>query len=162
MSNGRSIGIITGSIVGLVAVAVVIVLLADRRAPQEFAIGSPEATIQTYVKAWDRGELETAYAQFSNGARARLSLKQFEAASGDWRASRGGSSYEVLIGRSIVEGSSATVFVIVETRYGAGGGLENNTYREERELRLVLEEGAWRLADALVWLDPADHYHAPE
>ena len=156
MSNGRSVGVIAASIVGLVAVAVVIVLLAERRAPQDFAPGTPEATIQAYLKAWDSGDFETAYAQFSNVARAQLSLQRFENASNDWRANRGDASTAVLIGRSNVNGTGATVTVIVETSYG--DGLANNTYREERELLLVLEDGAWRLARALVWLDPADNY----
>lgn len=160
MSNGRSVGVIAASIVGLVAVAVVIVLLADRRAPQEFAPGSPEATIQAYLEAWDRGELETAYALFSKGVQSRMSIERFERAASQWRANRGSVSNAVLISRSTVGGTGATVVVIVETSYG--GGLANNTYREERDLRLALEGGAWRLADALVWLDPIDFYEVVE
>ena len=161
MSNGRSVGVIAGSIVGLVAVAVVIVLLADRQAPQTFAPGSPEATIQTYMKAWDKGDLEAAYAQFTTAARSQMSLERFEAASSRWRASRHGDTTElVLIERSEIDGSRATVFVIVETSYG--GGLENNTYRTEREVQLSLEDGAWRITDPLVWIEPADVYMISE
>ena len=157
MSNGRSVGVIAASIVGLIAVAVVLVLLADRRATQDFPPGSPQAAIQGYLAAFDDRELETAYDHFSAAARQQMSFAEFEEAASQWRASQGTElTHVVLIAHSTVDGSEATVELIVEATYD--GGLENNTYREEREVRLRLEDGAWRLADPLVWLDPIDYY----
>ncbi|MCI0345829.1 MAG: hypothetical protein L0221_10365 [Chloroflexi bacterium] len=158
MSNGRSVGVIAGSIVGLVAVAVVIVLLAERRGPPQFAPGSPEATLQAYLEAWDAGDLQAAYGTFSTVARSRLSLEEYRVAASDWRTGQGGGDVVnvVLIDRSAIDGSRATVFVIVETSYG--NGLELNSYRSERDVLLTLEDGTWRIADPLVWLDPIAYY----
>jgi len=157
VSNGRSIGLIAGSLVALVAVAIVIVMLADRRQPQEFAVGSPEATVQTYLKAWDAGDLETAYSSFSEAARQRITFDDYVATSKLWRESRGGDVREtVYIDRSTIDGSRATIYLVVETTYGSG--LEVNTYRDQREISLELEDGAWRIADALVFLDLARDY----
>jgi hypothetical protein len=110
VSNGRSIGLIAGSIGALVVVAIVIVLLADRRQPQQFAVGSPEATVQTYLQAWDEGDLETAYSTFTQAARRRITLDDYAAASRFWRQSRGGDIREaVYIDRSTIDGSRATI-----------------------------------------------------
>lgn len=161
MSNGRSIGLIAGSIVALVVVAVVIVMLADRRQPQQFAAGSPEATVQTYLRAWDDGDLETAYSSFSEAARRRITLDDYVATSRFWRESRGGDVREaVYIDRSTIDGSRATIYLVVETTYGSG--LEVNTYRSQREISLELEDGAWRIAEALVFLDLARDYMVNE
>jgi hypothetical protein len=157
VSNGRSIGLIAGSIGALVVVAIVIVLLADRRQPQQFAVGSPEATVQTYLQAWDEGDLETAYSTFTQAARRRITLDDYAAASRFWRQSRGGDIREaVYIDRSTIDGSRATIYLIVETTYGSD--LEVNTYRNQREITLELEDGAWRIADVLVFLDFARDY----
>ena len=157
MSNGRSVGFIAASIIGLVAVAVVVVMLADRRTNQDFPSGSPEAALQAYLRAFDDRNLETAYDHFSAAARQRMTLDEFEGAASQWRASRGPDVRQVVfIAGSRVDGNGATVDLIVESTYD--GGLENNTYREEREALLTLEDGAWRFVDPLVWLDPFDYY----
>lgn len=157
VSNSRSIGLIAASIVGLVVVAIVIVLLADRRQPQQFAAGSPEATVQAYLQAWDRGDLETAYASFSQAAKERITFDDYGAASRFWRQSRGGEVREaVFVDRSVIDGSRATVYLIVETSYGSD--LEVNTYRNQREINLEREDGAWRIAEVLVFLDFARDY----
>lgn len=157
MSNGRSIGLIAGSIVGLVIAAVVIVLLAERREPQQVAAGSPEATVQVYLRAWDRGDLAGSYAQFSSSAQRRMDFDDYQAAANLWHANRGGDVREaVFIDHATIDGSRATVYLIVETTYG--GDLELNTYRNEREIALEREDGAWRIADALVFVDFARDY----
>ena len=157
MSNGRSVGTIAAVIVGLMAVAVVIVLVADRRAPQAFPPGSPEAAIQAYLQAFEDREVETAYEHFSAAAQKRMTLQEFEEAANGWHASQGVElTHLVLIAGSTIDGSRATVELIVESTYE--GGLENNTYREEREALLTLEDGAWRFVDPLVWLDPFEYY----
>ena len=157
MSNGRSVGVIAASIVGLVAVAVVIVLLADRRAPQDFPPDSPEAAIQAYLRAFEDRELETAYDHFSAAAQQRMTFAEFESGESQWRAGQGTEvTHVALIANSTVEGTEATIELIVETTYD--GGLENNTYRDEREVLMTLEDGAWRFVDPLIWLDPFDHY----
>lgn len=157
MSNGRSVGVIAASIVGLVAIAIVVVLLADRRAPQDFPAGSPEAAIQGYLQAFEDRKLEAAYDHFSAAAQQRMTLAKFEEAASQWRASQGPDvTHAVFIAGSSIDGTESTVELIVETTYA--GGLENNIYREERSAQLTLEDGTWRFADPLVWLDPIDYY----
>jgi hypothetical protein len=158
VSNGRSIGLIAGSIVALVVVAIVIVLLADRRQPQQFAAGSPEATVQAYLQAWDREDLGAAYVQFSSSAQRRMAFDDYEAAARYWDSNHGNDIREaVFIDRAAIDGARATVYLIVETSYGSN--LELNTYRNEREISLEREAGAWRIADALVFVELARDYN---
>jgi hypothetical protein len=157
MSNGRSVGVIAASVLAIVGVAVVIVLVAGRREPKAFEPGTPEAALQAYLVAWDAGDLEAAYASLSSAAQRQITFEDYERAARQWRSQQAtGVDRLVLFDRSAGNAERMTVYLIVEETYGDqfGGG----PYRSERQVDLVREDGAWRTAEPLVWLDPADYY----
>jgi len=41
-------------------------------------------------------------------------------------------------------------------------GLSTNSYRSPRSVRMVREEDGWKLADSLIWLDPAEFPSEPK
>jgi hypothetical protein len=59
----------------------------------------------------------------------------------------------VLFDRTDGEGDAVEVHLIVEEFYG--DGLSGDTYRSPRDVRLVREDGEWRIDQPLVWLDLA-------
>ena len=156
MSNGRTVGAIVGTILGIVALAVIIVGLAGRE-PKTFEPGSPEAALQAYLVAWDEGDLEAAYSSFSAAARRGLSFEAYQRAARTWHAQQSSDTRRLLlIDRSTGNAERATVYLILEETYRRD--LSASSYRSQREVSLIREEGAWRIADPLVWLDPADYY----
>ena len=70
---------------------------------------------------------------------------------------RGASGTEpdrtVLFDSSTGTGDRVQLHLIVEEFYG--DGLSGDTYRSPRDVRLVREDGEWRIDQALIWLDPA-------
>ena len=59
----------------------------------------------------------------------------------------------MLFERTTGGGDAVTVSLTVEEF--SGDGLNGSTYRSSRDIRLVRENGAWRIDEPLVWLDPA-------
>jgi len=156
VSNGRSVGVVVGSILAVVALTVVIVVLAGSRGPKSFAAGTPEAELQAYLVAWDAGDLQTAYGAFSSSAQRGLPFSDFERAARNWRSGQASVDRLVLIDRSTGDTDRVTVFLIVEETYGEGFGA--GSYRSTREVEMIREDGAWRIANSLVWLEPAEHF----
>jgi hypothetical protein len=157
MSNTRTLAFIAGGIVALVLVSVVVVLLAGGRQRQEFAAGTPEAALQAYLDAWEEGDAEATWAFFSAEVQEEYTLEDYERAVSDYNLYQypeGGPSRGVYIEGVDGSGERATVQLTVEEHYG--DGLNTNSYRSPRAVRMVREGGAWKLADPLIWLDPAD------
>lgn len=161
MSNTRTLLFIAGGIVGLVIVSVAVVLLAGGRQRQEFAAGSPEATVQAYLDAWEEGDAAAIWAFFSTDAQEEYPLEEYERAVSDYRLYQypdGGPSRSVYIDGVEGSGEQVTVQLTVEEYYG--DGLNTSSYRSPRAVRMVREGDAWKLADPLIWLDPAE-FSAP-
>jgi hypothetical protein len=156
VSNGRSVGVVVGSILAVVSLTVVIVVLAGSREPKSFAAGTPEAALQGYLVAWDDGNFEAAYAAFSSSAQRELPFGDFERAARDWRSGQASVDRLAFIDRSTGDSKRVTVFLIVEERYGEGFGA--GSYRSAREVEMIREDGVWRIANPLVWLEPAEHF----
>jgi hypothetical protein len=156
VSTGRSVGVVVGSILAVVALTVVIVVLAGSREPTSFAAGTPEAALQAYLVAWDAGDLETAYAAFSSSAQGELPFSDWERAARNWRSGQASVDRLAFIDRSTGDSERVTVHLIVEETYGEGFGA--GSYRSTREVEMIREDGAWRIANPLVWLEPAEHF----
>ena len=128
------------------------VLLAGGREAAQFPADSPEATLQAYLAAYEEGDLDAAHAYFSADVREQMDRRRTN------RRWIRGVSMPSPIGPSCSTarptpeiGSSSTS--IVEEFYG--DGLSGDTYRSPRDVRLVREDGEWRIDQALVWLDQA-------
>jgi hypothetical protein len=157
MSNARTLAFIAGGIVALLLVSVAVVLLAGGRQRQEFAAGSPEATVQAYLDAWEEGDAETTWAFFSAEVQEEYTFENYERAVSDYhlyQSPEGGPSRSVYIDGVDGSGDQVTVRLTVEEFYG--DGLNTNSYRSPRAVRMVREGGAWKLADPLIWLDPGE------
>jgi hypothetical protein len=157
MSNTRTLVFIAGGIVALVLVSVAVVLLAGSRQQQEFAAGSPEATVQAYLHAWEEGDPEETWAFFSTEVQEETTFESYERAVSDYhlyQSPEGGPSRSVYIDGVDGGGDQVTVRLTVEEFYG--DGLNTTSYRSPRAVRLVREDGAWKLADPLIWLDPTE------
>lgn len=153
-SGNRMLLIIGTVIVGLVVLTVAVVLVAGSRKPVAYPADTPEGAFQAYLTAFDEGDVEGAYGHFSAGVQERMDLDAYEAAI-DAQAGYYGpqSSRRVLFDRRSGEGDRITLHLVVEEFYG--DGLEGSTNRSPREIRLVHEDGAWRIDEPLVWVDPA-------
>jgi hypothetical protein len=154
MSSTRTLAFIAGGILVLVAISVAVVLLAGGRQRQEFAAGSPEATVQDYLAAWEDQDPAAVWAFFSSEVQAEYSFDEYERAADDYfRYSGQGTSRTVFIDGVDGSGDRVTVRLTVEEYYG--NGLNASSYRSPRTVRLIREDGSWKLRDALIWLDPA-------
>jgi len=157
MSTTRTLAVIAGGIIALVLVSVAVVLLAGGRQRQEFAAGSPEATVQAYLDAWEEGDAAEIWAFFSADAQADYAFEDYERSVSDYRLYQypdGGPTRSVYIDGVDGTGDEVTVRLTVEEYYG--DGLNTSSYRSPRALRLIREGGTWKLRDPLIWLDPAE------
>jgi hypothetical protein len=142
-------------VVALVAVTVTVVVLAGGREAAEYPPDSPEGALQRYLAAFDEADYETAYTFFSDEVRGEMDLDQYESTVRSYGTFSGQPSRRVLFDRTSGEGDRIRVHLTVEEFYGGGGLGGGDTYRSPREVLMVREDGAWRIDEPLVWLDPA-------
>lgn len=149
----RSLFAIGAGIVVLVVVAVIaVVVLGSREAPS-FSADTPEGVVQRYLAAVENEDHETAWAYFSADVQADRSLEEYRRTARDY-AYYGEQSRRVLFDRSEVNGNRARVWLTVEEYYGGGPFGGGETYRSDRQISLVREDGTWRIDDPLIGLEP--------
>jgi hypothetical protein len=139
------IGIVVGS-VALVVLGVLVVLLAGRNQPARAADpSSPVGVVDAYLEALRAGDADRAYGYLSRAAQASTPrdryLERFPRFSPPSQ-----TSTRVLIEPVSAEGDSAEVKVTV-SRFNSGGApFSTNTYHQDYTIRLVREDGAWKIA----------------
>lgn len=142
----RSVLITIGAIVVLVVVAVLVaVFLPDR--PTTYPAGSPEAAFQDYLDAWTAGDLETAYAGLSSTVRSDLDLETYRRIDAEQSWQRTMDRRVVLLGADVT-GERALLRLRIDQF--TSGGFGGDRYSEERTVRMVREDGAWRIDEPLV------------
>jgi len=154
MTANRSLLAIGAGVIALVVVTMAVVLLTDDGSAA-FPSDAPEAALQAYIGALERGDADGAYRAFSSQVRSTVSRDAF-AREVDLRASgseRPDTRY--LVSATHVEGDTARVTITVEEFYADGLGGSTNRY--DHEIHLVREDGAWYIAEPLVWLEPAPY-----
>jgi hypothetical protein len=140
--------------IGAVAIlAVVAVGLSAARDPDQFPADSPQAALQAYLQAFDDEDYEAAYASFSADVRGQMSLEDFERAATDYHLYATESRRVLYDGVETDGDERATLRLTVEVSYG--DVLFADRYSYPTEVRMVREDGAWRIDQALVHLDPA-------
>ena len=140
--------------IGVVAIlAVVAVGLSAARDPDQFPADSPQAALQAYLQAFDDEDYEAAYASFSADVRGQMGLEDFERAATDYHLYATESRRVLYDGVETDGDERATLRLTVEVSYG--DLLLADRYSYPTEVRMVREDGAWRLDQALVHLDPA-------
>lgn len=145
--------------IGVVAImAVVAVGLSATRDPDQFAADSPQAVLQAYLQAFEDEDYETAYASFSAEVQGQMSLEEFERAATDYYQYATESRRVVYDGVETDGDERATLRLTtlrltVEVSYG--DVLFADRYSYPTEVRMVREDGSWRIDQALIHLDPA-------
>jgi hypothetical protein len=147
----RGLLLIGAGIVGLLLITIVVVILAGNVGEADIPPGSPQAAIQAYLAAFEDDNLELAHGFFSNAIREQWSLEDYRRSVEGYGMDRGGQARRVLFDRADETDGRVRVHLTVEEFYG--DGLSGDVYRSSREIRMVREEGAWRLDQRLVWLD---------
>ena len=151
----RSLLLIGAGILALVVVAAVVVLLLGSREPTTFPADSPEGVVQRHLAAFEDGDFETSHASFSSDVRASMDLETYERTAREYGGYQGDTSRRILFDRTDLDGDVARVHLTVEEYYGGGPFGGGETYRSEREIRLVREGGSWKIDDLLIGLEPA-------
>lgn len=150
----RSLLLIGGGIVALVAIAAAAVLLIGGREPTDLPADSPEGVVQRYLAAFDQGDFEAAHTFFSSEVRSEIALDEYERVTRDYGAFPPQGSRRVLFDRTDADGDRSRVQLTVEEYYGGGPFGGGETYRSPREIRMVREDGSWRIDELLIGLEP--------
>jgi len=157
----RPLLLIGVAVVALVVTAIVVVVLAGNRTAQTFGADTPEGTIQRYLLAFDAGDYEAAHAFFSEDVQATMTSEDFEATIDSYGGYVGERSPARQVSFASATGDEDQVRVHLIVEEFVGDGLSGETYRSEREIRLVRQPDGWRIDEPLMWLDPAPPFEAP-
>ena len=151
----RTLAVVAVGIVALVAITAAVVLLLGSREPAILPADAPEGVVQRHLAAFEDGDFETAHAFFSSEVRAEMDVEAYEQLTRDYGMFPTDTSRRVLFDRTETDGERATVHLTVEEYYGGGPFGGGDTYRSPREIRLVREEGQWRIDEPIVGFEPA-------
>jgi hypothetical protein len=150
----RSLILIGAVVVALIVTTAGMVFLAGNRAAQTFPADTPKGTLQRYLTSFDEGEYAASYAFFSDRVHDATGFEAYERAIDAYGYhGNDGTPPRVLIDSVTGRGDHRDVHLTVEEFYG--DGLSGNSYRSEREIRVVRQPDGWRIDEPLVWLDPA-------
>jgi hypothetical protein len=136
------IGIVLGTVL-LIALGIAAVMLAGRaRAPAPVDPASPAGVVQAYVEALRNGETDRARSFLTQSARDGLDKQNFP------RPYHPPSAPErrVLIESVEVGADRARVKVTVSSFSARSEPFSTGTYHSEVEVRLVRENGQWRIS----------------
>ena len=149
---GRSILLIGAALAALVIVSVVTVVAAGGRGVQTYPADSPEGALQRYLRAIEDGDYEDAYTYFSSEVQAVFPEREFADAGGSPGRFDGNTERTVRVERVDVRDDEATVHLSVEEYLDTGFG--SSEYGYQRSVRLVRDEGAWKIDEPLYGLEP--------
>lgn len=121
--------------IGLLALALVVVasLLTMNRSEQNFKSGTPEATVQAYLKAAIDGKNELAISYLTSMTKCTAD---------DLDRTYISDSMRISLLSSEIQGESA--FVKIDAEYSDGGPFGSG-YSEGHSYRLAKESGQWRI-----------------
>ncbi|MFV2063822.1 MAG: hypothetical protein ACC726_09975, partial [Chloroflexota bacterium] len=118
------------------------------RRDASFPPDSPEAAFQGYLHAWDAGDPDGAYAVLSDRARSRVPEREFR------QVHRGSGDESVRVWIDDVSGTDERVTLAVTFESTYPGLLRSERYRDETRIRMVREDGAWKIDTPLVGYHP--------
>jgi hypothetical protein len=135
-------GVAGGTILLVVAGIVAVLILQRQGAPPDLA--TPEGTVRAYIEALDRDRPEDAWALLSTRLQAQNQRDEFIRRAAEQHYGRGS---RITIEPASIEGNTARVELV--RTYRNNGGLfdlfEPSSYSNRESVRLVLENGQWRL-----------------
>ena len=145
----RAVLVVGGAIVALIALAMVVVL-AVPKGPTAYDPGSPEAAFQAFYQAFEAGDVEGGYGLLASSVTDQMTLAQYRRLDSEQGWQRGEDRRVVLLG-SDRTGDRANLRLRIDQF--SGGGLGSNRYSYERTIRLVREDGAWRIDEPIVGIE---------
>lgn len=142
------LGIVAGAL-GLIVLALAAAALAARApAPAPPDLASPAGVVQAYVEALRADDVEGAYALLSAGARASVPLDEFRRRL--YRPyAQDTSADRVLITPITVAADRAEVQVTISRFTARAAPFSTSTYHRDVTVRLVRENGAWRISQPI-------------
>ena len=135
-------------------IAAAAVLLLGGREAESFSPDAPEGVLQRHLAAFEEGDFETAHGYFSSEVRSQMDLDAYEQMTRDSGMIPPDGSRRILFDRADIDGDRARVHLTVEEYFGGGPFGGGETYRSPREIRMVREDGSWRIDETLVGLEP--------
>lgn len=146
---GRLTWLVGGAIaIVLVLIAAATVMLTDDREDASYPSGSPEAALQGYFRAWQAGDVDTAYAALSTHARARVPRDEFRHAQ-TWQ---GDARVRVWIDERTGTTERAVMDLTLEERWD--GLLRPTRDTTRSRVSMVREDGTWKIDTPLVGYYP--------
>jgi hypothetical protein len=138
----------------VVLVAGAVVLLSSRDSAT-YPADSPEFALQAFLGAWERDDIEAAYGLLSTRVREGMTLDRYRMQARDYAWQREQDQRVVLIGTRPA-GAAAGDRVTVDLRVDqySSGPFGSDRWSFERSVALAREDGAWRIDEPLVGLEP--------
>ena len=152
---------IGGAIVLLILIAVAAVLALEREQQPSYPPGSPEAALVDYLDALEAGDADRVYALLSQSAREEVERREKEGVGYSFRqeiryARDTLRDARVRISRVERRDDRATLTLTIDRFSSSSPGFppfpSGERYSYERTVELVLEDGAWRVDEPLVYL----------
>jgi len=142
-SSGRWLAGISVSVVALAIIAVIVTLVAGSGDPEPLPEGSPEAAVQDFILAVDKGEFEAAYALLHPELRDVCPISEFRRYVGDGRD----AGFRVALRSVDLIADEAHVAVAV-TSFSGRPPFDFSEYTNEALFVLVEVDGAWMIKEA--------------
>lgn len=142
-SSGRWLAGITVSVLVLAIVAVVVTLTAGSGDADPLPEGSPEATVQDFIIAVDRGELDQAYAMLHPDVQAGCPPSDFR------QFVRGGEDSGFRVALNAVDRIGDQVHVVVDvTTFSGRPPFDFSEYTNTARFVLEGSEDSWTIVEA--------------
>lgn len=151
--SARSVTVIAGLVLLLVIVAVVISLTFESTGPASYPAGSPESAFQRYFRAFDEGDTETAYSFFTARVRNQMSYDDFTWYAGTSTQYQKPAEFDTVVRIERVERTDERAILHLTVEEVSGSGINVNRYTFERRIRMLQEEGNWKLDEPLIGVD---------
>ncbi len=126
----------------LLIASIVIVLLSEET---EFAPGTPEAAVQTLLRAAENDDIETAYGMLSEDLQQKCKLQQFIDDNNRYGSYRETDFRATLRDTKLINGD-AVVRVQITEFYG-GDPFDSSQYSRDWRFVLQQQDGDWRFAE---------------
>lgn len=123
----------------IVAVAVGAVLTIEQQ-DAEYPAGSPEAAFQAYLRAWESGDADLAWAALSTRAQEQIPLDRFRSAN----ARQPDDARSIWIDEVIRHDERVVLLLAVES-LSEDGLLRRDRVRESARMTLVREDDDWKI-----------------
>jgi hypothetical protein len=140
-------------LLAVVLIAGAVVLLSGR-GPAPYPADSPEYTLQAFITAWNEDDIEAAYNLLSARVRQPMSLARYRQQARDYAWQREQDQRVVLLGTRPVGTGGDRVIVDLRVDQYSSGPFGSDRWSSERRVRLVREDGAWRIDEPLAGLEP--------